>query len=154
MPILPALWLASSKGTIMKLQVVQNAYVTADLVQTCKDFHEKLGIGPFILATDLVLGKHKAYGMAAEPIILDAAFAQSGELNIEVIQIKSKTPSAFADFSNIKSPILHHVAYFSDDYEYDKHNFVSNGFEVASEFVIGEDRISFIDTRASLGHMI
>lgn len=139
----------------METKIVQNAYVTDDLHGTCDRLFREYGIGPYILASDLQLGEHRYRGTPEEPIILDAAFAQSGDLNIEIIQVKSSGPSAFSDMFGGNVGGLHHVAYFCDDYYAERDRLKSLGYPVASEFSIGEGlEICYVDTRALFGHMV
>jgi hypothetical protein len=113
------------------LQVVQNCYVVADLEQACRRLNRLYGIGPFLGGGAAVLDHHVHRGRPAPPIELRGVFVQSGDLNIELVQLLSTTPSAFRD------------------------PFVADGFEVASEFTVSFGaQICYIDARPALGHMI
>jgi hypothetical protein len=139
----------------MGLQIVQNAYVTADLASTCERLYRDFNIGPFILAEGLELYSHRYRGHSDETIVLDAAFAQAGPLNLEVIQVKSNGPSAIADMFVADGPGVHHVACFCDDYESERDRLSGLGYAIASEFAIADDlEISFVDTRSAFGHMM
>ena len=82
-------------------------------------------------------------------------FVQSGDLNIELVQLLSTTPSAFHDMYPDGGEGFHHVAMFCDDYALRRDAFVADGFEIASEFTVSFGaRICYVDARASLGHMI
>ncbi|MFM6854040.1 MAG: VOC family protein [Sphingopyxis sp.] len=105
--------------------------------------------------TEFSLDNHVYRGQPAPPIPLRGAFAQSGELNIEVIQILSDTPSAFRDMFAAGQGGFHHAAMFCDDYEADKARFVASGMAVASEFTTNFGaKICYMDARDTLGHMI
>jgi hypothetical protein len=138
----------------MAIEIVQNAYVTKDLQATCARLFAEFGIGPYILAADLELGEHRYRGERVEPVIIDAAFAQSGDLNIEIIQVKSTGPCAFSEETTTSNQI-HHVAYFCDDWAMERDRITSLGYPVVSEFSIGDGvEICYIDTRPLFGHMI
>ncbi|MFA7586987.1 MAG: hypothetical protein WCY11_12475, partial [Novosphingobium sp.] len=82
---------------------------------------------------------------------------QSGDLNIELVQILSTGPSAFAEmFANGSAGGFHHVGMFSDRYEETRDDFVAAGYPVASEFTIAalDARICYLDTRPLNGHMV
>lgn len=139
----------------MTVEIVQNAYVVSNLEEKCEELFACFGIGPFVEARGLVLGQHLYRGAPAPDIELDVAFAQSGNLNIEIIEVKSGGPSAFADTFKPGESGLHHVAYFCDNYEEERDRLVTLGFPVASEFAFGDNiTISYVDTRQSLGHMV
>jgi hypothetical protein len=137
------------------LAIVQNAYVVADLDEACARFNRLFGLGPFVGGSEGVLADHVYRGEPAEPIRIRGVFVQSGELNIELIQVLSDAPSAFHDmFGGERREGLHHSALFAPDYEATKRSFVNQGHTVASEFWFQGRRICYVDTRPSLGHMI
>ena len=141
---------------MLPLTVVQNCYVVRNLEEACRRFSELYGIGPFVGGGEGgVLEDHVYRGTPAAPIHLRAAFAQSGELNIELIEAVSDGPSAIHDMFQKGETGFHHVAVFANDYEADRDRLVSLGMPVASEFTImGGLRICYLDARDSLGHMI
>ena len=137
------------------LQVVQNCYVVADLEQAGRRLNRLYGIGPFLGGGAAVLDRHFHRGRPAPPIELRGVFVQSGDLNIELVQLLSTTPSAFHDMYPDGGEGFHHVAMFCDDYALRRDAFVADGFEIASEFTVSFGaRICYVDARASLGHMI
>jgi len=138
----------------MPLKIVQNAYVSKDLKSTCAKFYKDFGIGPFVLAADLELHTHRYRGRSSETIYLDAAFAQSGDMNVEIIQVKSHGPSAIRDMFSGDDFGLHHVAVFCDDYVAERDRLVALGYPIASEFFLDDVEICFVDTRAGFGHMV
>jgi hypothetical protein len=135
--------------------IVQNCYVVRDLEAACDRFHRLYGIGPFVGGGEGVLDGHVYRGDAADPIRMRGVFVQSGELNIELIQLLSDAPSAFHDMFPNGGEGLHHVATFCADYDATRARWVAAGCAVASEFVTGFGaRICYIDARATHGHMI
>lgn len=135
--------------------IVQNGYVVNDLEAACARMHALYGIGPFVGGTTAELGRHFYRGEPAPPIVLRGVFVQSGELNIELVEIVSTTPSAFRDMFADGREGFHHVAMFCDDYEADRDAFVAAGMPVASEFTLDFGaKISYVDARATMGHMI
>jgi Glyoxalase/Bleomycin resistance protein/Dioxygenase superfamily len=139
---------------INKAEVVQNCYVVRDLEEACRRLNLMYGIGPFVGGQDGVLTAHTHRGHEEEPIRIRGAFVQSGELNIELVQLVSTTPSAFHDVFPDGQEGLHHVAVFTDDYAKVRDAFVAAGYPVASEFTALAKQICYIDTRDPLGHMI
>ncbi len=138
-----------------KLNIVQNCYVVRDLEAACERMHRLYGIGPFVGGVEAELGDHAYRGEPTEPIRLRGVFVQSGDLNIELVQLLSTTPSAFHDMFSNGAEGFHHVATFCEDYERDRDEFVAQGYRVASEFTTAFGaKICYIDARSTLGHMI
>lgn len=137
------------------LHIVQNCYVVPDLEAACARMNALLGIGPFVGGVEAVLTDHVYRGQPADPIRLRGVFAQSGELNIEIVQILSTGPCAFTDMFAAGTGGLHHSAIFCDDYDATRDDWVARGYPVASEFRTDFGTpICYIDTRADLGHFI
>jgi hypothetical protein len=136
-------------------QVVQNCYVVRDLPAACERLHRLYGIGPFLGGNEFELGQHLYRGRPAPPIAARGVFVQSGDLNLELVELISTTPSAFHDLFPNGQEGLHHVAMFCDDYVARRDAFVAQGLPVASEFTVSFGaQICYIDARDPLGHMI
>jgi Glyoxalase/Bleomycin resistance protein/Dioxygenase superfamily len=137
------------------LEVVQNAYVVRDLEEACARFNRLLGIGPFVGGNEFELASHVYRGRAADPIKLRIAFVQSGNLNIELVQLVSGAPSAFHDMFTRDQQGFHHQAVFCANYREQRDEFVAQGCPVASEFTVSWGaQICYIDARHIVGHMI
>lgn len=137
------------------LAIVQNAYVVTNLERACDRFNRLFGLGPFVGGSEGVLANHVYRGEPAEPIRIRGAFVQSGDLNIELVELLSDAPSAFHDmFGGEVREGFHHSAIFAPDYEATKQSFVDMGYPVASEFSFVDRRICYVDTRPLFGHMI
>ncbi|MFS0736755.1 VOC family protein [Sphingomonas sp. 1P06PA] len=135
--------------------IVQNCYVVRDLEAACARMHAMYNIGPFLGGSESVLDDHRYRGMPAAPIRLRGVFVQSGDLNIELVQILSQGPDAFHDMYPAGAEGFHHVAMFCDDYEATRDRIVAQGCPVASAFTVAwGPEICYLDARDSLGHMI
>ena len=135
------------------LEIVQMAYLVADLEQTCARFNTAYGWGPFVGGAEGVLADHVYRGAPAAPIHIRGVFAQSGALNVEIIELVSDAPSAFHDMIPASGePVLHHCAAFAQDYAATRDRFVAQGFPVVSEFSFAGRHICYVDTRPLLGH--
>jgi hypothetical protein len=140
---------------IKPLEIVQNAYVVRDLDAACIQFNRLLGVGPFVGGTEFELSSHVYRGRAADSIKLRIAFVQSGDLNLELVQLMSGAPSAFHDMFSPDQQGFHHQAIFCDDYRAQRDDFVAQGCPVASEFTVPWGaQICYIDARHLVGHMI
>jgi hypothetical protein len=140
---------------LQQARIVQNAYVVPDLEQACRQMHQLYGIGPFVGGQPAELRAHAYRGQPAPAIRFRSVFVQSGELNVELVQVLSPGPSAFHDMFGADQQGLHHVAVFCTDYARERDAFVQAGYPVASEFTAGVGaQICYVDTRPVLGHMI
>ena len=137
-----------------RLQVVQNAYFVEDLDQAIERWHAAFGLGPFIVLRHLKF-KRSFYRGAPTPLDISAAFAQSGDVQIELLCQHDFAPSAFRDMYPGGKEGLHHVAVFPDDYARVVSGYRARGFEVATELE-GKDGLgaALIDTREVSGHML
>ncbi len=137
--------------------IVQNCYVVADLDAACRDFNRLYGIGPFLGGDAFALEQHVYRGTPADPIRARGVFVQSGDLNIELIELLSDAPSAFHDMFPRKGDTgLHHTAMFADDYDATCAALAAGGCPVISEFSVPAlgAKICYADTRALNGHML
>lgn len=139
----------------MARAIVQNCYVVKNLEAACVRMNRLYGIGPFVGGAEAILEHHVYRGQPAAPIALRGVFVQSGDLNIELVEILSDGPSAFHDMYPDGGEGFHHVAMFCDDYEGTRDGLVAQGHHVASEFIVSfGPSICYIDARPTLGHMI
>lgn len=136
------------------VKIIQNAYVVDSLEEAAKKWWYSFGIGPFVLLDRFSLESVDYRGRCVG-IDMSIAVAQSGELNIELIEQHSNSDSAYRDMFPRGTEGLHHVAYVSESYFDDIARFKQNGFECAMMFKGARGRsAAYIDTRPLLGHMI
>ncbi len=141
------------------LAIVQNCYVVRDLDAACARLNALYGIGPFVGGSEAELSSHRYRGEAAPPIRIRGVFVQSGDLNVELVQLLSDTPSAFHDMFAGGGEGFHHVAMFCADYAARRDAMIAAGYPLVSEFTatLGEGdevQICYLDARDTLGHMI
>ena len=135
-------------------KVIQNCYVVRDLEEACARLNRLYGIGPFLGGAESALEDHTYRGEPAAPIRIRGVFVQSGDLNIELVQPVSSSPSAFHDMFPNGEEGFHHVAMFCEDYDRERDAFVAAGFPIASEFRAVGKMFCYVDARDPLGHMI
>jgi hypothetical protein len=135
--------------------IVQNCYVVRNLEAACAQFRRLYGIGPFLGGASMQLTEHVYRGRPAPAIELRAAFAQAGDINIELLEPVSAAPNAFRDMFPAGAEGFHHVAMFCEDFAATCDHFVAMGYPVVSEAcLLPGVRVGFIDARNALGHMI
>jgi hypothetical protein len=103
------------------------------------------GIGPFIPARNIVFEDYRYRGRRVDPPIVTLCIAQSGPLQIEIIQQHNEAPSAYTEFLATGREGSQHVAtWFSahDEYDLAYKTLIGNGLTV-----VHEARLSAIDCR-------
>jgi catechol 2,3-dioxygenase-like lactoylglutathione lyase family enzyme len=95
--------------------VRQNAYLVNDLHQGI-DRWLRLGIGPWIVLRSFAQVDSEYRGRATAPIV-SIAFANSGELQIELIHQEDESPSIYKEFTDGGRSGFHHIAFWSEDFD-------------------------------------
>ncbi len=140
--------------SILPVTMVQMAFLVPDLEEGCAALNRAYGWGPFCGGVEGVLAEHTYRGQAAAPIRIRGVFVQTGDINVEVIEVVSDAPSAFHEMLRADGqPVLHHCATFAADYEGARDHLVAQGYPVVSEFGFAGHRICYVDTRRLLGFM-
>ena len=135
--------------------VRQNGYVVRDIQAAMKHWIEVMGVGPWYymdrVKTDWF--RHRGQDFAVE---MSIALANSGDLQIELIQQRNDAPSLYKEFLDAGHEGLQHMSYWSHDYQalYDKA--LGLGYRIGHEGQIGGDkgRFAYFDTQAHPGTMI
>jgi hypothetical protein len=140
--------------SILPVTLVQMAFLVPNLEEGCAALNRAYGWGPFCGGSEGVLEDHTYRGEPADPIRIRGVFVQTGEINVEVIEVVSAAPSAFHESLRADGqPVLHHCATFAADYAATRDHFVAQGYPVVSEFGFAGHRICYVDTRPLLGFM-
>jgi hypothetical protein len=143
-----------TRSTPDRQRFVQNAYVVWDLDEAMVRWNRLTGIGPFIVRRHIRLHDVRYRG---QPSTLDisAAHAQAGDVQIELVVQHCAQPSAFRDMFSEGQEGLHHVALFPADHDAMVAHYAALGHVAATDFVTAEGRgATYVDTRATLGHMV
>ena len=140
--------------SIFPVTLIQAAYLVPNLEEGCAALNRAYGWGPFLGGTEGVLADHTYRGEPAAPIRIRGVFVQTGDINVEVIEVVSEAPSAFHEMLREDAqPVLHHCATFAADYKGTRDHLVAQRYPVVSEFGIAGRRICYVDTRPLLGFM-
>ncbi|MFO6446434.1 VOC family protein [Erythrobacter sp. NE805] len=143
-----------ARVSLLPVTLVQNAYLVRNLEEGCAALNRTFGWGPFLGGTEGVLADHVYRGKPTEPIRIRGVFVQTGAINVEVIEVVSRGPSAFHEMLRADGqPVLHHCASFAADYDATRDHLVAQGYQVVSEFGFAGRRICYVDTRRLLGFM-
>jgi len=93
----------------------QAAYVVHDL-QGAIDRWLRLGVGPWIVLRSFTQHDSEYRGRPTAPVV-SIAFANSGPLQIELIEQEDDSPSVYREFTEEGHEGFHHVAFWSEDFD-------------------------------------
>ena len=113
-------------------EIRQNGYVVRDIDAAMRHWSRLLGVGPWFYAPRAPIEDFKYMGEPAE-IEVSIALANSGPLQIELIQQRNDAPSLYRDFLAAGHEGLQHVAYWTEDYAADRERLIELGYRVGHE---------------------
>lgn len=93
----------------------QFAYVVHDLDESCARWLSA-GVGPWYVMRSMPQPGTTYRGAETEPIV-SIGFANSGDMQIELIQQHNNAPSIYREFLDVGRTGLHHVAYWAEDFD-------------------------------------
>lgn len=94
--------------------VCQIGYVVTDLDRAISNWL-KLGVGPWFVMRGL--GQRVVYRGEPCEVTLSLAMANSGDLQVELIQQEDETPSIFTEFLAANGEGFHQLAWWADDFD-------------------------------------
>lgn len=133
--------------------IVQYAWVVPNLEIAARNWFDTTGIGPFLVNRDLKLSNPRYRG-APSTTRFSTAVAQHGDVQIELVEQLDDTPSAYRDTVAPGATGFHHIAFIAQDFDADLAHYTDRGIIVAADGNFGPMRYAYVDTVATLGHMI
>ncbi|MEZ5171240.1 MAG: VOC family protein [Acidimicrobiia bacterium] len=131
-------------------RVRQNGYVVNDLDAALAHWIDVLGVGPWFTIRNLVLDPSEYRGDAVSTEI-SLAVANSGELQLELIQVHDDSPSCFREFLDEGNEGLHHLAWWTDDFEGTLGQAEAAGWDVIQSGDLMGTRFCYFDTQTHPG---
>ncbi|MEE9416265.1 MAG: VOC family protein [Acidimicrobiales bacterium] len=110
-------------------ELKQIAYIVDDIDDAIADWHDKYGIGPWVVARDaspIVNARYR--GAKSERIVLDLAFGYTGDLQIELIRLKQDVPSMYKEAIDRGQRDLQHYGVCAADFDAASEHATANGF--------------------------
>jgi hypothetical protein len=135
--------------------VAQNGYVVRDIDAAMDHWINVIGVGPWYyidrVKTDYF--RHRGEDSGVE---MSIAVANSGDLQIELIQQRNDAPSLYKEFLDAGREGLQHLAYWTRDYQALYDRALSLGYKVGHEGQIGgaQGRFAYFDTQAHPGTVV
>lgn len=130
-------------------QPAQLGYVVRD-IEAGMEAWLALGVGPWFYfgAVETDWFRHRGVDSGME---MSVALANSGDLQIELIQQRNEAPSLYKEFLDSGREGFQHVSYWSTDYQalYDK--VLAEGFTIGHEGQIGgeQGRFAYLESPAT-----
>jgi hypothetical protein len=133
----------------------QNGYVVRDVEAAMKHWTEVLGIGPFFYFERVPLANFRYRGRPSDPQ-LSIALANSGDLQIELIQQRNEAASLYRDFLAAGHEGLQHVACWTETFDADFARALELGFEVGHSGEVGgpDGRFVYFATESHPGTVV
>lgn len=140
----------------MKLGPIrQNGYVVRDVEAAMDHWMRWHGVGPWFLIERVELDwfRHRTLDSAPD---LSIALANSGDLQIELIQQRNDAPSLYREFLDAGHEGLQHVAYWTTGYQTLYDELCASGYRLGHEGQIGgpDGRFAYFDSDAHPGTVV
>lgn len=135
-------------------QIRQLGYVVPDIEAAMDYWSRTLGVGPWYYNPKVPIKNYKYKGEAYEPHN-SVALANSGFVQVELIQTRNDVPSMYKDFKKANGSGLQHIAYWTEDYDRDLGDLVDQGWKPVMQGEVGErGRFIYFDTEYHPGTVI
>ena len=135
-------------------QIRQLGYVVPDIEAAMEYWSKTLGVGPWYYNPRVPIVNYKYDGESYEPHN-SVALANSGFVQVELIQTRNDVPSMYRDFLQAGRTGLQHVAYWTENYDADLERLLAQGFKPKMSGEVGErGRFIYFDTEYHPGTVI
>ncbi|MGC6328013.1 VOC family protein [Rhizorhabdus sp. FW153] len=134
--------------------LMQAAFIVEDLDAAIDAWIKTTGIGPFFVVPHITLAELDYRGQPSRDLDFSVALAQSGGVQVELIQQHSDGPSAYRDLIAKGQQGFHHFCIYTSDYDATRDRYLATGAQSALDGLFGEVRFCYIDTSPTIGCMI
>ncbi|HWK72279.1 MAG TPA: VOC family protein [Burkholderiaceae bacterium] len=135
-------------------EIRQLGYVVKDIEAAMDYWSRSLGVGPWYYNPKVPIENYQYRGERYEPHN-SVALANSGFVQVELIQCRNDVPSMYRDFLRAGNTGLQHVAYWTGNYDADLDRLTAQGFRPVMSGEVGErGRFVYFDTEYHPGTVI
>ncbi|NYT38672.1 VOC family protein [Allopusillimonas soli] len=135
-------------------EIRQLGYVVEDIEAAMDYWSRSLGVGPWYYNPKVPIRNYSYRGASYAPHN-SVALANSGPLQVELIQTRNDVPSMYRDFQRAGHTGLQHVAYWTQQYDDDLERLMRQGFKPVMSGEVGENgRFVYFDTEYHPGTVI
>lgn len=133
----------------------QNGYVVRDVRAAMDHWINVIGVGPWFYFERVKIDYFRHRGQPSN-LEMSVALANSGDVQIELIQQRNDAPSMYKEFLASGREGLQHVAYWTKEYQAVYDRALSLGYKVGHEGQIGgeQGRFTYFDTELHQGTVI
>jgi hypothetical protein len=132
----------------------QLGYVVDDIEAAMAHWHEVMGVGPWFYNPKVPIEDYR-YDGQPYAVHNSVALANSGYVQVELIQCRNDAPSMYRDFRLAGHRGLQHVAHWTQDYDRDLATMEAQGFRQKMSGTVGENgRFVYFDREAHPGTVI
>jgi hypothetical protein len=135
-------------------RIAQIGYVVRD-IDAAMDNWVKHGVGPWFYV-DRVQTDYFRYRGVDSDMQMSVALANSGDVQLELIQPRNDAPSMYKDFLDSGREGAQHIAYWSNDFQTLLDRALAEGYTIGQEGSIGgaHGRFAYLDTEVEQGTVI
>lgn len=135
-------------------EIRQLGYVVKDIEAAMDYWSRTLGVGPWFYNPKVPIVNYHYRGKSYEPHN-SVALANSGFIQVELIQCRNDVPSMYRDFLQAGNTGLQHVAYWTQSYDDDLARAEKQGFKNVMGGEVGaRGRFCYFDTEYHPGTVI
>jgi len=132
----------------------QLGYVVDDIEAAMAHWYGVMGVGPWYYNPRVPIEDYRYEGRAYE-VHNSVALANSGPVQVELIQTRNDAPSMYRDFMMAGHRGLQHVAYWTQDFDADLARMEAEGFAQKMSGKVGENgRFTYFDKEDHPGTVI
>ena len=128
-------------------------YVVVDLEAAMARWAETLGVGPFTIIPHVAIDNGMYRGSPSN-VDISVATAESGDIQLELIEQHNDVPSCYRDLFERGAEGLHHVAVHTRAYDGEVARYEALGCPQAFGGMYQGTRFVYMDTSANLGIMV
>jgi len=135
-------------------EIRQLGYVVTDIEKSMKYWAGTMGVGPWFYNPRVPIEDYRYEGKTYD-VHNSVALANSGFVQVELIQTRNDVPSMYRDFTQAGHIGLQHVAYWTQRFDADLARMEAQGFRVKMSGMVGTNgRFVYFDKEMHPGTVV
>jgi len=134
-------------------EIRQMGYVVHDIEAALRHWIEVLGIGPWFYVDRLPVENFTYRGRPSEPHV-SIALANSGRIQVELIQQRNEAPSMYRDFLAASEGGLQHFCTWPENYDEMLARALADGFTIGQGGTSPRGPFVYLETEAHPGTVV
>ncbi len=116
----------------------QVAYVVRDIERAMAHWSGTLGVGPWFYKPEVGITTFRYRGQPSPPPSVSIAFANSGDLQVELVQQRDDRPSMYTDFLRLQGEGAQHIAFWTYEFDTLAERLLASGYTEGHAGQIGQ----------------